>query len=71
MKVDKILKGDVTNQSDVEKAVAGQDAIIIVLGTRTDFGPSTVMSEGTQNIVNAMEKFNVKRVTCCLSCEFF
>lgn len=31
-----VIQGDVTNQDDVMKTVAGQDAVIVTLGTRND-----------------------------------
>lgn len=70
LKVSRVVTGDVTNASDVEKAVEGQDGVVIVLGTRNDLGPTTVMSDGTKNIIEAMKKHGVKRVSACLSCEF-
>ena len=69
LKVSKVITGDVTNSSDVDKAVAGQDGVVIVLGTRNDLGPSTVMSDGTKNIIDSMKNHNVNRVSVCLSCK--
>lgn len=67
LKVNSTVIGDVTNGEDVDKAVEGQDAVIIVLGTRTDLGPTTVMSDGARNIVASMKKFGVKRISVCIS----
>lgn len=69
--VAKVVKGDVTNPSDVDEGVKGQDAVIIALGTRNDLSATTVMSDGTKNILQSMQKFGVRRVSCCLSCKFF
>lgn len=33
-------------------------------------GPTTMMSEGTKNILEAMKTHNVQRVSCCISCKF-
>ncbi|XP_076314450.1 flavin reductase (NADPH)-like isoform X2 [Tachypleus tridentatus] len=66
-----VIKGDVLNTDDVNKAVEGQDGVVIVLGTRNDLSPTTVMSEGTRNIVQAMKMYNVLRVTCCMSAFLF
>ncbi|NXW91479.1 BLVRB reductase, partial [Alopecoenas beccarii] len=63
----RVLVGDVRDPEVVAEAVRGQDAVIIVLGTRDDLGPTTVMSEGTQNIVAAMKTHGVRRVVACLS----
>lgn len=32
-----VIKGDVLNQSDVDKCVEGTDAVVILLGTRNEF----------------------------------
>lgn len=59
----KLVQGDVFKSDDVEKAVEGQDAVICVLGV-----PPTVTipvcSAGTENIVEAMQKYGVKRFIC-------
>ncbi|XP_063289269.1 flavin reductase (NADPH) [Pelobates fuscus] len=66
-KPSKIIVGDVLNKADVAKAVKGQDAVIIVLGTRSDLGPTTMMSEGTRNIVEAMKENKIRKVVGCMS----
>jgi len=66
-----VIVGDVLNTGDVENGVKGQDAVIIVLGTRSDLGPTTMMSVGTQNILDAMKKYNVKRVAATMSSFLF
>ncbi|GFS59286.1 methylglutaconyl-CoA hydratase, mitochondrial [Trichonephila inaurata madagascariensis] len=66
-----VVQGDVLNKEDVNKAVENQDGVIIVLGTRNDLSPTTMMSDGTKNILEAMKKNNVKRVTCCISSFLF
>ncbi|KAJ1108251.1 hypothetical protein NDU88_005632 [Pleurodeles waltl] len=65
--VPKVIVGDVLNKSDVNKAVEGQDAVIVVLGTGTDLSPTTVMSEGTKNIVEAMKKHSIRKLVACMS----
>lgn len=69
--VAKVIQGDVCNKDDVMKAVEGQHGVIIVLGTRNDLGPTTVMSDGTENILEAMKTCGVKRVSCCISSFLF
>jgi len=66
------IDGDVMNPVDIEQAVKGQNAVIVVLGISENpllvrfFGPKNtpvkVRSEGTQNVVNAMRKHGVKRL---------
>ncbi|XP_038623284.1 flavin reductase (NADPH) [Tachyglossus aculeatus] len=63
----RVLVGDVLNPSDVDQVVSGQDAVIVLLGTRNDLSPTTVMSEGTKNIVAAMKAHGVGKVVACTS----
>ncbi|MEU5880393.1 SDR family oxidoreductase [Spirillospora sp. NPDC047279] len=54
-------RGDALDYETVERAVAGQEAVICALGaplTRT----GTVRSEGTLNLVRAMEKAGARRL---------
>ncbi|KAM6184458.1 LOW QUALITY PROTEIN: flavin reductase (NADPH) [Sarcoramphus papa] len=62
----RVVVGDARDPAAVDEAVRGQDAVIIVLGTRNELGPTTVMSDGTRNIVTAM-KDGVRKVVACLS----
>uniref|UniRef100_A0A8B9R1G9 Biliverdin reductase B n=1 Tax=Anas platyrhynchos TaxID=8839 RepID=A0A8B9R1G9_ANAPL len=63
----RVVVGDVLEPPAVAEAVRGQDAVLIILGTRNDLGPTTVMSEGTKNIVAAMKAHGVRKVVACLS----
>jgi putative NADH-flavin reductase len=57
----KIAQGDVMNLASVEQAVQGQDAVLCSLGSgRT----GTVRSEGTRNIIQAMQQAGVRRLIC-------
>lgn len=53
-----IIQGDVLDAASVEKAVQGQDAVISSLGAGLN---GTIRSQGTLNIIRAMEKTNVRR----------
>ncbi|XP_015914041.1 flavin reductase (NADPH) [Parasteatoda tepidariorum] len=66
-----VVEGDVLNKSDVGDAIKGHDAVIIVLGTRNDLSPTTVMSDGTRNIIEGMKENDVRRVSCCISSFLF
>jgi nucleoside-diphosphate-sugar epimerase len=67
-----LLNGDATNPDDVERAVAGHDAVIITLGITENplrvrlFGaartPLDVRSAGTRNVIAAMRKHGVRRL---------
>ena len=55
-----LIQGDIFNLSQVEAAIVGQDAVISVLGVRPGV-TIPVCSEGTKNIIAAMQKLGVKR----------
>ena len=58
-----VMQGDVMDSSSVEKAMAGQDAVVCLLGAGNNL-TSTIRSQGTQQIIQAMEKSGVKRFIC-------
>lgn len=68
----KVFQGDATKPGDVERAVAGQDAVVVTLGisenpltvrmrgsART---PLDVRSAGTRNVISAMRKHGVRKL---------
>jgi len=57
----KVVQGDVMDCPSVEKAVQGQDVVLCSLGAGAK---GTVRSEGTRNIIRAMEKAGVRRFVC-------
>ena len=57
----KVVQGDALDLPSVEQAVQGQDAVLCSLGAGSK---GTVRSEGTKNIVGAMEKSGVRRFIC-------
>lgn len=59
----KLAKGDVLDSSMVEQAVQGQDAVVCVLGSGQKL-TGTVRSEGTRQIIHAMEQAGVRRLVC-------
>ncbi|MBX2991270.1 MAG: SDR family oxidoreductase [Bacteroidetes bacterium] len=59
-----IAEGDVLDYVSVEKAVRGNDAVLSALGHKRWFVRTTILSEGTKNIITAMEKHGVKRFVC-------
>ena len=66
------FNGDATNPEDVDRAVAGHDAVIVTLGIAENpirvrlFGtartPIDVRSVGTRNVIAAMRKHGVRRL---------
>ncbi len=59
----KIVKGDVMDYGPVEEAIKGTEAVLSALGVRP-LGKTTILSDGTKNIIRAMEKFGVMRFVC-------
>ncbi|WP_164019761.1 NAD(P)-dependent oxidoreductase [Pyxidicoccus trucidator] len=68
----KSFKGDATNPEDVERAVRGQDAVIVTLGIRENplavrmrgstGTPLDVRSKGTRNVISAMRKHGIRKL---------
>ncbi|GAB3264524.1 NAD(P)H-binding protein [Larkinella harenae] len=56
-----VHQGDVLDPLSVEKAVREHDTVLVVLGAGSK---GTVRSQGTRNIICAMEKTGVKRLIC-------
>lgn len=56
-----VVQGDAMNATDVEKAIAGTDAVITALG-HVKGSPPDVQTVATRNMVNAMKKHNIRRL---------
>lgn len=66
-----VIQGDVTDSAAVDdlfaRATDPISGVVVALGGKTkDVGP-TMLTDGTTNIVNAMNKYNVKRVSVVTS----
>jgi putative NADH-flavin reductase len=59
----KLVQGDVMDFPAVEQAIRGQDAVVCVLGSGKKL-TGTVRSEGTRQIIRAMEQTGVRRLIC-------
>ena len=46
------------------EAVRGQDAVVCALGHKRFFYPTRILSEGTRNLLRAMELHGVRRLVC-------
>ncbi len=57
-----IIAGDVLNPADVERTIAGADAVVSGLGGAGVDNPGDAQSQGMRNIVAAMQKLGVRRV---------
>lgn len=60
----RVVQGDVLDAAAVDRAVQGQDAVLSALGHNRYFSPARILSEGTRNIVRAMEAHGVRRFVC-------
>lgn len=59
-----VVRGDVLDYRSVEAAVRGQDAVLSALGHKRFFYPTRILSEGTRNLLRAMETHGVQRFVC-------
>jgi putative NADH-flavin reductase len=62
-----VVRGDVLDYASVEGAVRGQEAVVSALGHKQFFYPTRILSEGTGNILRAMEAHGVSRFVCATS----
>ncbi len=61
----RIVKGDILDSGSLEAAMQLQEAVISSLGTqKISLAPVTLFSEGTKNLLQAMELHSVKRLIC-------
>lgn len=58
----RVVKGDVMEPSTLDAAVKDVDAAVCALGHKRYFGPSNILSQGTSNLIAAMERDGVKRL---------
>jgi putative NADH-flavin reductase len=60
----RVVQGDVLDYSTVEAAVRGQEAVISALGHKRFLHPTRILSEGTANLLRAMQVHGVPRLVC-------
>jgi putative NADH-flavin reductase len=60
----RMVVGDVGDAADVERAIAGQDAVVWSVGVAPTRRPVHVFSRGTQYMLASMERFGVRRLLC-------
>jgi putative NADH-flavin reductase len=56
-----VVQGDVLDPASVERSMRGHEAVLCSLGAGLK---GTVRSEGTRNIIRAMEKADIRRFIC-------
>jgi len=59
-----VIQGDVLDEASIEAAMRGQEAVVSALGHKRYFYPTRILSEGTRNILRAMETHRVSRLVC-------
>lgn len=59
-----IVQGDVLDPASLEAAVRSRDAVLSALGHKRYLGPSRILSDGTRNLLVAMEAHGVRRLVC-------
>ena len=52
----KVIQGNVMDINSLQDAVIAQDVVLSALGHKRWFYPTKILSEGTKNIIKAMEK---------------
>jgi putative NADH-flavin reductase len=57
-----VMQGDVTDRGAVERAVRSQDAVLCALGSSTPLKHDPALVAGIGNLVDAMERLQVKRL---------
>src|SRR5438552_2419748 len=59
-----VVRGNVLDPASLDEAARGQDAVLCALGHKKFFVPNRILSEGTRNLVRAMETQHVDRLVC-------
>lgn len=59
-----VVQGDVLDAASVDAAMRGQHAVVCALGHKRFFQPTRILSEGTRNILRAMDTHGVPRLVC-------
>src|SRR5213596_1477860 len=58
----RVIQGGVLDSAAVDRAVAGQEAVLVALGTATRRGSPPVLPQGIRHILDAMERHGVRRI---------
>lgn len=60
----RVMEGDILDPQAVSRAVAGQEAVCLTIGIGITWRPVTVFSQGTRNVLKAMQQHGVRRLIC-------
>jgi putative NADH-flavin reductase len=61
------VKGNVLDLKSFDHSLGNHDAVLSTLGHKRYIVKTSILSEGTKNIISAMERQNVKRLICITS----
>jgi len=56
--------GDVLDPPSLDRAMPGQNAVLSALGHKRWLGPTHILSQGTRNLIAAMDHHRVRRFVC-------
>ena len=62
-----VVAGNVLDRASVDRAMAGQEAVLSALGHKRFFWPTRILSEGTRVLLAAMAAHKVRRLVCVTS----
>lgn len=62
-----VVQGDVLDAASLDAAMHNQEAVLSALGHKRFFYPTRILSNGTSNILNAMETHRIRRLVCATS----
>jgi putative NADH-flavin reductase len=60
----RLVLGDAADATDIDRAVAGQHAVVWTVGVPATLRPVDVRSRGTQFLLDAMARHGVRRLVC-------
>ena len=58
----RVIEGDATDSDAINKAVAGQDAVLDTIGGKTPYKETTLESSAAQTIISSMQRNGVRRL---------
>jgi putative NADH-flavin reductase len=62
-----VISGDVLDAAAVDQAISGQGAVLSTLGGPFSRKPTSLLAQGTTNMVQAMQHHGVRRLVCVSS----
>jgi putative NADH-flavin reductase len=60
----RVVGGNVLDRAMIDETVRGHDAVLSALGHKQFFRPTRILSDGTRNLLRAMEGQGVRRLVC-------